>query len=516
MPQIVAAVIAEQAITAPVTAAAAAQTAAQTAAQAAAMEAAKQAAAQQAAQQTAQQAVAQQTAQQAAAQQAAQAGVAQAGAVNAGPAAGIAQAAGLPPPGAAVAPASAATPASAAAPASAAPPASPLPPAAPPPPPMNPPIQIGKPIDFVNPESWMSNPGIADKDIAAKVGERFIDSQSSGIAKGAQEAVNWMKANKFETGLGLMAAGQVYDRFFPEKKKEYRNTVDMSKFKPSIPQPIRYKPSYADGGPVQRMADINALGANTGYPMASLNTPAYSNSAIQSPRATNVIAPSGGPAVDAFSGEPRFADGGIANLDLKEYSLQKKQHASKALSDMYKATEAERNKQMAAARAAMVDKEDSGGTIRRSRTQELGSPFSAAIEEHNRLAKKTKTQPFKLAKSNLGDIDTYMDIPVDAAASGGIMSDLGGYSDGGRLLRGPGDGVSDSIPAVIGKHQPARLADGEFVIPARIVSELGNGSTEAGARKLYAMMERIQSTRKKSIGKKKVAVNSRADKHLPA
>jgi hypothetical protein len=104
-------------------------------------------------------------------------------------------------------------------------------------------------------------------------------------------------------------------------------------------------------------------------------------------------------------------------------------------------------------------------------------------------------------------------------ASGGISDaayNLGGYSDGGRLLRGPGDGVSDSIPAVIGKKQPARLADGEFVVPARIVSELGNGSTEAGARKLYAMMDRIQKTRGKTVGKGKVAKNSRADKHLPA
>ena len=70
-------------------------------------------------------------------------------------------------------------------------------------------------------------------------------------------------------------------------------------------------------------------------------------------------------------------------------------------------------------------------------------------------------------------------------AAGGI-SHLGDYSDGGRLLKGPGDGVSDDIPATIGGKQPARLADGEFVVPARIVSELGNGSTEAGARKLYA------------------------------
>jgi hypothetical protein len=98
----------------------------------------------------------------------------------------------------------------------------------------------------------------------------------------------------------------------------------------------------------------------------------------------------------------------------------------------------------------------------------------------------------------------------------GGLSDLGDYSDGGRLLRGPGDGVSDSIPAQIGQKQPARLADGEFVVPARIVSELGNGSTEAGARKLYAMMDRVQKSRGQTVGKGKVAKNSRADKHLPA
>ena len=104
--------------------------------------------------------------------------------------------------------------------------------------------------------------------------------------------------------------------------------------------------------------------------------------------------------------------------------------------------------------------------------------------------------------------------------AGGSISNayynLGSYSDGGRLLRGPGDGVSDSIPAVIGRKQPARLADGEFVVPARIVSELGNGSTDAGARKLYAMMDRVQASRKKTVGKGRVAHNNRADKYLPA
>jgi hypothetical protein len=105
-------------------------------------------------------------------------------------------------------------------------------------------------------------------------------------------------------------------------------------------------------------------------------------------------------------------------------------------------------------------------------------------------------------------------------AAGGI-STLGGYSDGGQLLRGPNalesNGTSDSIPATIGQHQqPARLAEGEFVVPARIVSELGNGSTEAGAKQLYAMMDRVQKARAKTTGKNKVAVDAKARNLLPA
>jgi hypothetical protein len=76
--------------------------------------------------------------------------------------------------------------------------------------------------------------------------------------------------------------------------------------------------------------------------------------------------------------------------------------------------------------------------------------------------------------------------------------------------------VTDSIPATIGGKQPARLADGEFVIPARIVSELGNGSTEAGSKQLYAMMDRIQKARRKTTGKTKVATNTNAHKLMPA
>jgi len=123
------------------------------------------------------------------------------------------------------------------------------------------------------------------------------------------------------------------------------------------------------------------------------------------------------------------------------------------------------------------------------------------------------------ARPGAGGVDYFSPTTYTKAAGGGMMyggggiSDLGGYSDGGRLLKGPGDGVSDSIPATIGGKQPARLAEGEFVVPARIVSELGNGSTEAGANKLYAMMDRVQNARRKT---KNVAADTKAHKYLPA
>lgn len=107
-----------------------------------------------------------------------------------------------------------------------------------------------------------------------------------------------------------------------------------------------------------------------------------------------------------------------------------------------------------------------------------------------------------------------MEEPVVRMAQGGI-STLGGYAAGGnpRLLKGPGDGMSDNIPAVIGNKQPARLADGEFVVPADVVSHLGNGSTEAGAKQLYKMMDRIRQQR---TGKKKQAPQVNPSKAMPA
>ena len=134
--------------------------------------------------------------------------------------------------------------------------------------------------------------------------------------------------------------------------------------------------------------------------------------------------------------------------------------------------------------------------------------FTAALTRLNSAQKRANIKGLpvlKAAAEPLGNVET--------AARGGIMSSLGGYSDGGRMLKGPGDGMSDSIPASIGNKQPARLADGEFVVPADVVSHLGNGSTDAGARKLYSMMDKIRKAR---TGKKKQAPAVKADRYMPA
>jgi hypothetical protein len=136
-------------------------------------------------------------------------------------------------------------------------------------------------------------------------------------------------------------------------------------------------------------------------------------------------------------------------------------------------------------------------------TASLGA-YDAAKKRMEKQFAAAGLKPRDMPKSGIAKLGQ-----MKAMASGG----LGGYSDGGRMLKGPGDGMSDSIPAVIGKRQPARLADGEFVVPADVVSHLGNGSTDAGAKKLYSMMAKIRKAR---TGKKKQAPAVKTSKYMPA
>ena len=99
-------------------------------------------------------------------------------------------------------------------------------------------------------------------------------------------------------------------------------------------------------------------------------------------------------------------------------------------------------------------------------------------------------------------------------AEGGITDIDQDYAKGGiaGLLKGRGDGMSDSIHATIADRQPARLADGEFVVPADVVSHLGNGSTDAGAKHLYKMMDKVRHAR---TGSKKQGKQIKAGGYLP-
>jgi hypothetical protein len=158
--------------------------------------------------------------------------------------------------------------------------------------------------------------------------------------------------------------------------------------------------------------------------------------------------------------------------------------------------------------AARLPKGDAGLYRDADSTTRSQDSFTAALTRLNAMQKKANIKGLPALKAVAQPLGN-----VESAAKGGVMSSLGGYSDGGRMLKGPGDGMSDSIPASIGNKQPARLADGEFVVPADVVSHLGNGSTDAGARKLYAMMDKIRKAR---TGKKKQAPAVKADRYMPA
>jgi hypothetical protein len=141
------------------------------------------------------------------------------------------------------------------------------------------------------------------------------------------------------------------------------------------------------------------------------------------------------------------------------------------------------------------------------------------VEEEQPYIPRRREMEFMSPFSELSDEPQY------AFAGGGAIGEdynfgfagggmPGEYAAGGKLLNGPGDGMSDNIPAVIrGKGvQRAALADGEFVIPADVVSHLGNGSTKAGAQKLYDMMNKVRQAR---TGRTKQAPAVKADRFLP-
>jgi hypothetical protein len=218
----------------------------------------------------------------------------------------------------------------------------------------------------------------------------------------------------------------------------------------------------AYGGTVEEMSRNNAIGANQMYPQSDVISNAYA-SPTNNPISTDILTSSADADVNPYTGAERLKKGGIAAA-APANNMQ-------AIDDYIAATKQEGGLQQVMAKAKAGD-------------------YNAMI-----------------ALNKLGGT------PNQNYAMGGGVGHLGGYSDGGRMLKGPGDGMSDDIPASIAGKQPARLADNEFVVPADVVSHLGNGSSDAGARKLYKMMDNVRKAR---TGKKKQAPQIKSDKYMPA
>ena len=236
------------------------------------------------------------------------------------------------------------------------------------------------------------------------------------------------------------------------------------------------------GGPVEQMSQDNSVGQNQSFPQANLQTPAFS-SATNTPMGSNMLAAVGDTNVDPYSGAEKFAGGGA----VQHYDL--------------------------------------GGFIQNAAELPMNQ-FQTAMDNPGQALIGANT-PFEtnvwnsVTGSHMAPTTDMYGVPTGAhrpryAVGGGITdhSSLGSYAAGGnpRLLKGPGDGMSDNIPAQIGASQPARLADGEFVVPADVVSHLGNGSTDAGAKRLHSMMDNVRKAR---TGRKAQGKQIKADKFVP-
>jgi hypothetical protein len=147
----------------------------------------------------------------------------------------------------------------------------------------------------------------------------------------------------------------------------------------------------------------------------------------------------------------------------------------------------------------------------------VGKGFGADLERllNRQQQDKYATPPLNYDPARY-DAEAGTKMVARPGMAGGGLADLGGYADyagGGRMLKGPGDGMSDSIPAVIAGKQPARLANDEFVVPADVVSHLGNGSSDAGAKQLYKMMDKVRAAR---TGRQAQAKQINPNKYMPA
>ena len=131
--------------------------------------------------------------------------------------------------------------------------------------------------------------------------------------------------------------------------------------------------------------------------------------------------------------------------------------------------------------------------------EEIAATLNAVVPDTEFTEEALIANLLETGRTTPEEVAAYYGVPVEAVTA--RYRELGGtkFARGGNVngyyLGGTTDGMADQIPATINNMQPAALSDGEFVIPADVVSHLGNGNSDAGAKQLYSMMERVRKDR---------------------
>jgi hypothetical protein len=355
----------------------------------------------------------------------------------------------------------------------------------------------------------------------------LVSKETNPFLQGVKDVGSWMNENKGYTAAGAYLGLQQLGAFDQKgaqapEKKTFNNPYRLSpNFKGGpYSEPNVYKPRYASGGiaqlqsggPVERMSMANtAMNPQGGlYPMGMIDKTQYATP-TQRPVSSELVMDTPGyersnPMLMAGGGVARFANEG----EVEERPARR--YRGDLMGTLDKYNEMIEGKKMSLPSGKADPYTGVVGTF------EDNDPDTrlqnADVAAMTRLKKAGKRANVGIAAIPMGVQAGVLNLPTNAAGGGIMQANLGSYAAGGnpRLLRGPGDGMSDNIPATIGGKQPARLADGEFVVPADVVSHLGNGSTDAGAKKLHAMMDKVRMDR---TGRKKQAPAVKAKKYIP-
>ena len=301
----------------------------------------------------------------------------------------------------------------------------------------------------------------------------------SSFMKGLDSAIDWAKNNKFQAVTGAYTAANMLGLNKPSGSgggvEEYDGPLNKYRLSPDFkgstanPLDFQYTPRYAMGGGIM---GSGAYDIPVGY--------------------------------DEGGDVPEYAKGGSLSDSIEKYQ---------------KMLDGKSQETLPVSRDVGIYYDQDPDT-RYQDALTAAQIRQAKVNKRANVDMPGMKRPTPMGQINLRPLGSKTEASASSldpenAASGGIMhSSLGGYAAGGnpRLLRGPGDGMSDNIPATISGRQPARLADGEFVIPADVVSHLGNGSTEAGAKQLHAMMDKVRKAR---TGNPKQGKNIKPQKYMP-